>query len=77
MLNGHRAISNFCEVNLPGGAEFRRVIAAQHEIMRFKNALSDQFARALDVCLPCDAQQSEGRGKGADPSIISARQVKC
>ena len=31
MLNGHRAISNFCQVNLPGGAEFRRVIAAQHE----------------------------------------------
>ena len=77
MLNGHRAVTDSCEVNFPGGAEFRRVVAAQHEIVRFEDALSHQFACAIDVCLPCDAQQSEGRGKGANPSVISARKVDC
>jgi len=60
MLYIHCAISDFCKVDLSGGAEFRRIVAAQHQIMRLEDAVRHHFAGAVNVSLPCDTQQSEG-----------------
>lgn len=59
MLHGHCAVSDLCKVDLPGGAEFHRIIAAQHEIMCLEDAVRHHFASAIDVSLPCDSQQYE------------------